>query len=716
MITRGSRSVWTLVALASTLLTSLGSPAQDSDEKPKARSVSTVEIKPERRTLSPGTPLSVRTLVLRPPQIPNALSWTIESKRHRGYLIATALSPDTKQLATGGLDGIIRIWDAATGEFQKALVGHDSYVYDLAWSPDGRTLASGGSWDATARLWDVQSGLNLRSLKHPGYVGKVAWSPNGRMLVVSGGESGICLFWEVTLGVERGKVEHGRHVLSSVWSPDGASVAFTCSGQATQVFDTSEFKVQKSLGEAGLTETNYASAWSPDSKLLAVATNVGTKIWDVESGDLKQTLAGPMTTATWSPDGKVLATAYSGNAVQTWNTADWKLIKALPIGASALAYANDGSRLSLMTSSTVTLWDIAADKALPPIDASGPASRVMWTTGKFMASGIGTNVVSVWDIATGKLAKKLEGHTAPITALAWAVNNKTLASASADKTVRVWDAQKGELVKKLEGHTEGVTVLSWAPNGKQLASGSHDKSVRLWDTVTGKSIKTLDNHPAAVTIMDWNGKMLVAGGPSNTIFVWNTTTGQTVRKLEVSGQAQSLSWSPDGKVIATGGVDDAIRIMNPANGATLFKLSLPGDPPSVTALAWSAKGETIASGRANHTAQIWDPKTGKVAHNVAAMAPVQELMWSDTLRTLAVGTTDRSVRFYDTVSGKLRATLITDHDQVPAITADGHYRADSEPELVYVVQTESSQDTLSPADFAKKYRWKNSPKDVKLAE
>lgn len=91
MIARGSRSVWTLIALATSLLSNLGSSAQDSDSKPKTRSVTPVEIKPERRTLSPGTPLSVRTLVLRPPQIPSVLSWTIESKRHRGYLVATVL-------------------------------------------------------------------------------------------------------------------------------------------------------------------------------------------------------------------------------------------------------------------------------------------------------------------------------------------------------------------------------------------------------------------------------------------------------------------------------------------------------------------------------------------------------------------------------------------------------------------------------------------------
>ena len=45
-----------------------------------------------------------------------------------------------------------------------------------------------------------------------------------------------------------------------------------------------------------------------------------------------------------------------------------------------------------------------------------------------MASGIGTPLVSLWDSATGKLLRKLEGHTGAITALAWAPHGKALAS------------------------------------------------------------------------------------------------------------------------------------------------------------------------------------------------------------------------------------------------------------------------------------------------
>ena len=40
----------------------------------------------------------------------------------------------------------------------------------------------------------------------------------------------------------------------------------------------------------------------------------------------------------------------------------------------------------------------------------------------------------------------------------------------------------------------------------------------------------------------------------------------------------------------------------------------------------------------------------------------------------------------------------------------------SDAELVYVVQAETSQETYSVADFAKKFRWKNAPNQVKLAE
>src|SRR4051794_27390053 len=96
-----------------------------------------VTITPEPLTLKTGAPLSTRALVARPLAVKGLRSWTIETRRHRGYIVTMAISPDGHWLVTGGLDGIVRFWDVASGRFVRALVGHDSYVYGLSFSPDG---------------------------------------------------------------------------------------------------------------------------------------------------------------------------------------------------------------------------------------------------------------------------------------------------------------------------------------------------------------------------------------------------------------------------------------------------------------------------------------------------------------------------------------------------------------------------------------------------
>src|SRR5436305_12421739 len=81
----------------------------------------------EPLTLKLGDPLSPRSLVTRPPLLKGVLSWSVETRRHRGNFSCMALSPDGSHLATGGLDGTIRIWYAANGTLMRALIGPGSY-------------------------------------------------------------------------------------------------------------------------------------------------------------------------------------------------------------------------------------------------------------------------------------------------------------------------------------------------------------------------------------------------------------------------------------------------------------------------------------------------------------------------------------------------------------------------------------------------------------
>ena len=61
-----------------------------------------------------------------------------------------------------------------------------------------------------------------------------------------------------------------------------------------------------------------------------------------------------------------------------------------------------------------------------------------------------------------------------------------LASGSADHTVKLWEPASGKLLRTLEGHKSSVLSVAFDPAGRTLAGGSDDKTVKLWEPASGK--------------------------------------------------------------------------------------------------------------------------------------------------------------------------------------------------------------------------------------
>lgn len=111
-----------------------------------------------------------------------------DASAHRGPPQSLALSPDLSLLATGGLYGKLKIWDAADGRLLFQINAHPTAINDLQFSSDSRYLASSGS-QQDWKIWDLTTGsLSFtHSLQERGLNSKIScfeWdSANQKVLI-----------------------------------------------------------------------------------------------------------------------------------------------------------------------------------------------------------------------------------------------------------------------------------------------------------------------------------------------------------------------------------------------------------------------------------------------------------------------------------------------------------------------------------------------------
>ena len=143
---------------------------------------------------------------------PNPKVWGTKTRKilwetghaSRGRIDSVAFSPDGSMLASGDLNGTIKLRDAKTGAPFWA-GKHDGRVRALAFSPDGRTLASGvvecGVNEKPLKLWDSETGDLLQTLTgHSVRVDNLVFSPGGETLVSSGDRGGTIELWDANKG------------------------------------------------------------------------------------------------------------------------------------------------------------------------------------------------------------------------------------------------------------------------------------------------------------------------------------------------------------------------------------------------------------------------------------------------------------------------------------------------------------------------------------
>ena len=292
---------------------------------------------------------------------------------HEGLVFCLASSADGRRLASGGYDGVVRVWDRESGAVLAELRGHDGDLLDVALDGDGSRVASSGD-DDTLRLWSVADGAELARIE----VDERVWS-------VDLDDTGTVLASADDLGalVIRGGED---------WSPQAEYLHPGGSACQTLALDASGKLVAAGFEDGSLT------LWRPGGAREPLAFQAHDE-W----------IAG----VALSPDGRRVASGAGDGSAAWFDTADGRRLGELAMsdGVGALAFEPGGAILVTGSfSGGLTRWALPGPVALDTLSQEGRVERVAALPGGAVAFTAGDDALHLWQPRARLLPTAVEGR------------------------------------------------------------------------------------------------------------------------------------------------------------------------------------------------------------------------------------------------------------------------------------------------------------------
>jgi cytochrome c len=281
----------------------------------------------------------------------------------------------------------------------------------------------------------------------------------------------------------------------------------------------------------------------------------------------------------------------------------------------ALAISPDGqTALSGSFDSTVIRWSLTRDVAEQVLRFHADAVNAVVLLGDGRAATAGADGrIAIWTSGNTQPDTVLEGHAAPIVALALSPDGTMLASASWDHTVRVWPVVGGP-PRVLEGHSQNVNGVAFTPDGRALVSVSYDQSVRIWPLV-GTSPPTVVAMPSPLNAVSVGGDGEIAAGAGDGRVYFLAADG--ARSGDVAAGPRpviAIAISPDGSLTAAASIGGSVGIIDRKTRALARTLVGPGLP--VWSVAFLPDSHTLLTGGADNIIRRWDAATGEPVGSV----------------------------------------------------------------------------------------------------
>ncbi|TGZ83249.1 WD40 repeat-like protein [Ascodesmis nigricans] len=572
-------------------------------------------------------------------------------------VMVSAIDSTGTLVATGGADGLVKVWDIRGGFVTHNIPGHGGKVSSLAFyissGEDGAAevdvadavaegkkrsaaaqkkgkkkqefkgryaLASGGD-DTSIRVFDLETEAVVGPLMgHTSLVRGLDWSENGRRLV-SGGRDGVIVLWDTktwkNVVTPAGEAVEAVGFLKpgAMEREDGGSserlVYVAGSQNRVRIWDLEEGKevtaeVEKKVEDEdedlGINQVIY----HPTLDFLMSVHNDYT----LQVHPLKMPHPAPISLP-----------------VSQHLTANYDEIISLihlPPTSSLLALATNAPEIRIVDANTFRDVHILRGHTDTVLTLSTD-----WS-GRYLASAGKDNDARVWYIPPSGVPtciSRLTGHTETIAAVALPPTTppsdsaqylenlppKFVLTGAADRTIKKWDLQKSRAVYTRRAHDKDINALALSPDSRKFASASQDRTIKIWDTESGETIGVLRGHRRGVWDVSFspvNGQQLLSASTDKTVKLWSLSDYTCIRTFEGHTNTIQRVIHLSAHQLASAGNDGLVKVWNVQDGECVTTLD--NHNQRIWALSSTPSADKILSADAAGIITIWRDTTQEV--------------------------------------------------------------------------------------------------------
>ncbi|MBL8134899.1 MAG: hypothetical protein JNL42_23780 [Anaerolineae bacterium] len=324
----------------------------------------------------------------------------------------------------------------------------------------------------------------------PGTLFSVSLSPDGTRL--AGINDSLLLSWNLTDGALL--IQTSRQgVMQVYYSPDKTEIYGVTEEGAVLVFNADSGAVVDSF--RGVERFAQVATFDPFNGWLALGGQDGSvKVWDPFERRALATIqahSAPVTALAFSADGEEIISAAGDRLLRRFRWSDRTLTAEREIGRASsllrLAASPSGDWIVVSTDFNATLWSVSDPARVVALETGqGGANQLLTFSpdGRFLVAGNRVGGLTLWDIASARLAARLPQTISSRTAAAFAPSGDLLITSALDVGVSLWNLQQvtAQTINQaaLSVGTTRIHDVAWTPDERLLLLFDAGGAVYLW--------------------------------------------------------------------------------------------------------------------------------------------------------------------------------------------------------------------------------------------